>query len=1254
MAVGTWEQTISFAAITPQPVAATVDLVATASSDLSVSFRVLSGFGMIEDGTNLTFSAPGIVVVVASQAGNDNYAAAPEMTNQVSVYAVTPDNGPCAGGNRVTLSVASLGTGTNVWMDGEAATIQGADANGLTLIMPAASSAGVKDLVLQTSDNGNFTLKGAYTVNPPGWIGDSRIEPGGWSGLGSGLAGSSVSALAVNGTNLYAGGDFTIAGGMPAKRVALWNGTSWSNLGDGLTGSAVHALVQDGTNLYAGGDFITAGGMVANNVARWNGTSWASLGSGMNGTVYALALDGTNVYAGGCFTTVDGMAANYVAMWNGTAWTNLDSGVNSEVRALTHDGTDLVAGGYFTGAGGVIANRVASWNGTSWVSLGSGLNNTVRALTRVGESLIAGGDFMAAGDGTANGVARWDGVGWTGLGSGMNDSVTALTHDGANVFAGGYFTMAGGVAANYVAMWNGTDWTGLNNGMNGAVKALAHDGTDLYAGGAFTTADDLAVNRIAVFGETQVELSGVEPASGALAGGYTVTISGENLCNGLDVTNVTLCGVEASVQSQSATQIVVTAGMAVSWGLGDVRVHSVSFGETVKVDAFTYLADQTITFVASERLQPVAAPVGLAATASSGLPVSFRVLSGPGTLADGTNLTFSAAGTVVVAASQGGDAIYGEALDVDTCFYVYTVTPDIGPFTGGNSVTLSIGYPGVITNVQVGGVSAEIQALDSQELTLTMPATGSAGVKDMVIETSDAGTFRLADVYTVNPAGQIGGSSLGPHVWSGLGDGLPGSAVFALTFGETNLYAGGTFTITGGLAANDAQWDGIRWTDLGDGMGDTVTALAYDGVNLYAGGYFTTAGGVSANYVAMWDGTTWQSLGSGLNGPVSALVFAEGKLYAGGTFTSAGGVAASRIAQWNGVYWSGLGSGIMGSSVSALTHDGTNLYAGGTFSKAGGVAANAVAMWNGTGWSGLGSGMNGTVFTLDYDGANVIAGGEFTSAGGVAANSVAKWNGTGWSGFGSGMNDTVRALAHHGTDLYAGGYFTTAGGVAANCVAMWNGKAWTGLEGGVNSWVRALAHDGTNLFVGGYFSNAGEVAVNNVAVWKPTVIEHDSVTPDCGASAGGYSVVIGGANLGNGSDVYRVTICGVSASIISQSETQIVVTAGAAVSVGPGDVRIYSTSYGETMKADAFTYLAADPEWNPQVQGDAYFGVRGNQFGFNITGSGDLVVVVEACTNLINSVWIPVETNILTEGQFYFSDPAWTNFPSRFYRLRQP
>ena len=75
--------------------------------------------------------------------------------------------------------------------------------------------------------------------------------------------------------------------------------------------------------------------------------------------------------------------------------------------------------------------------------------------------------------------------------------------------------------------------------------------------------------------------------------------------------------------------------------------------------------------------------------------------------------------------------------------------------------------------------------------------------------------------------------------------------------------------------------------------------------------------------------------------------------------------------------------------------------------------------------------------------------------------------------------------------------------------------------------------------------------------------------------------------------------------------------------------------------------------WNPQVE-PASFGIRTNQFGFTITGSSNLVVVVEASGSLANPVWSPLQTNALNGNPLYFTDPYWTNYPSRFYRVTWP
>ena len=65
-------------------------------------------------------------------------------------------------------------------------------------------------------------------------------------------------------------------------------------------------------------------------------------------------------------------------------------------------------------------------------------------------------------------------------------------------------------------------------------------------------------------------------------------------------------------------------------------------------------------------------------------------------------------------------------------------------------------------------------------------------------------------------------------------------------------------------------------------------------------------------------------------------------------------------------------------------------------------------------------------------------------------------------------------------------------------------------------------------------------------------------------------------------------------------------------------------------------------------------GVQTNGLSFTASWATNSSVVVEASPDLGNPKWSPVATNTLTGGTFYFTDPQWTKYPSRFYRLRSP
>jgi len=132
-----------------------------------------------------------------------------------------------------------------------------------------------------------------------------------------------------------------MAGDVSANYIAKWDGSSWSALGSGMNGP-VYALALSGTNLYAGGAFTMAGGASANRIAKWDGSSWSALGSGMNGYVWALAVGGSDLYVGGDFTMAGGKGSTNVAK----------AIVNPPFLTLAPDGDN----GYFIRFSGVPGN----------------------------------------------------------------------------------------------------------------------------------------------------------------------------------------------------------------------------------------------------------------------------------------------------------------------------------------------------------------------------------------------------------------------------------------------------------------------------------------------------------------------------------------------------------------------------------------------------------------------------------------------------------------------------------------------------------------------------------------------------------------------------------------------------------------------------------------------------------------------------------------------------------------------------------
>ena len=164
----------------------------------------------------------------------------------------------------------------------------------------------------------------------------------------------------------------------------------------------------------------------------------------------------------------------------------------------------------------------------------------------------------------------------------------------------------------------------------------------------------------------------------------------------------------------------------------------------------------------------------------------------------------------------------------------------------------------------------------------------------------------------------------------------------------------------------------------------------------------------------------------------------------------------------------------------------------------------------------------------------------------------------------------------------------------------------------------------------------------------------DSVT-SIGASAfyhcsGLTSVTIGNSvtNIGNGAFTGCINLTGVYFRGNAPGDGS-----DTSVFYGDGSATLYYVP-GTTGWVTPFDGCAA-VLWNAQAQtGDGNFGVRTNQFGFTITGTTNIPIVVDACTNLACPAWTPLQTCCVTNGSLYFCDPQWTNYPAHFYRVRWP
>ncbi|MCX7017203.1 MAG: hypothetical protein NTW86_32340 [Candidatus Sumerlaeota bacterium] len=332
-----------------------------------------------------------------------------------------------------------------------------------------------------------------------------------------------VSALAVSGSTVYAGGRFTDIGGQPRNLIAALDATTglatgWNpNASSTRVNPCVYALAVSGSTVYAGGQFTTIGGQSRKCIASLDSatglaTAWdPSAGISSSVIVTDLAVSGSTVYAGGSFTSIGRVRRNRLAALDAATGQATDWNPNvtcvpdpaTSVRSLAVSGSTLYAGGIFSAVGGQPRNCIAAVDlatgaATPW---NPDANDAVYALAASGLTIYAGGYFSTIGGQARNRIAALDAATTTALAwnPDANGVVEALAVAPSRVYAGGEFTSIGGQTRNRIAALDATTGATLpwDPDSSGTVNVLSVSGSTVYAGGSFTSIGGQTRNAIA-------------------------------------------------------------------------------------------------------------------------------------------------------------------------------------------------------------------------------------------------------------------------------------------------------------------------------------------------------------------------------------------------------------------------------------------------------------------------------------------------------------------------------------------------------------------------------------------------------------------------------------------------------------------------------------------------------------------------------------------------------------------------------------
>ena len=684
------------------------------------------------------------------------------------------------------------------------------------------------------------TLPSTQAASAPSYPGDENWDQNFYT---NGLNGVGT-ALVSDGSNLYVGGDFQVAGQTKLNKIGYWDGTTWHDMGGGFQGNynSVYAVANSDDQVYVGGYFTSVGtlpGVPARNIAVWSKTTqqWSTLQSGVNGSVQHLAATSTHIYAGGYFNSAGGVQVNNLARWDiaNSTWSAFGTlSVGNSIQAMVADGENVYIAGNFSQVNELPVNNVAYWDGSAWHAMGTGNDYIIDLAASNGQVYTVAESW----DDTeyVRHVRRWNGTAWENLGAPLygynfdlevspdgtpvllgailidmgeiygihqwnagsssfelvsqvpNSSPRSFTYHGGDLILSGEFQNIGSVCASKIARWNGSQWLplGSSTSVNGSILSVAGPSeSDLYFSGYFTCAGEAETKLI-----THWDGTSFQPAANGLTGSYA----------------------------------------RLAWDEANHRLYAAGYftsDQNPSIRNVAYLENGTWHPLGNE-LDPMSYGVEAIYASGNSVLISMRL--------------------------SGTESGYAQ---------VYSLQ---------NGVWQPLGQP----------VYGRVQSL------AVMGNTVFAG-----------GAFTKIGDLNVNNIARWDGSA-----WASLGAGFL-RPVNSLVVSGNDLYAGGEFVEVNDdpNLSYIARWDGTDWRNVGNWQSTQVSKLFLYGNDLYA----AHRNWGTDEVISRWDGTSWSriaQLGSGRNyfdggKLVEDMVIHHGNIFVGGSFTTAGDNASSYVAWWH-------------------------------------------------------------------------------------------------------------------------------------------------------------------------------------------------------------------------------------------------------------------------------------------------------------------------------------------------------------------